>query len=270
MKILTWFLFVSIFIVSCLNEPDCYELNNSSVILSFKVLAAGKDLATIADQFPSIGIQSPATDGDTVFYGQTYVSSVELPLNPTDEQTIFFFDGGYRDHEIQLGYKRKVQFVSEDCGERYIFSDLKILEYDFDSVRIVNPTPTAPASPNIEVYRCPRTNLMGIDFTQDVVLDGVTADYSTVIFQANDTLKTIDLPINRDAASTTFVFDFRGATPSKTLKVSYTRTTKTLTTICGEQTLFSGLAVVATDFGGVVMKSDSTQDLPITNFEITP
>ena len=59
----------------------------------------------------------------------------------------------------------QVQFVSEDCGERYIFSDLKILEYDFDSVRIVNPTPTAPASTNIEIYRCPRTNLMGIDFT---------------------------------------------------------------------------------------------------------
>jgi hypothetical protein len=51
--------------------------------------------------------------------------------------------------------------------------------------------------------------------------------------------------------------------------VSYTRAQKTLSKICGEQTLFSDLAVVATDFGAVVLKSDSTQDLPIANFEIT-
>lgn len=268
MKKLTWFLFFSIFTLSCLNEPDCYELNNSSVILFFKVLAAGKDLATITDQFPSIGILSPTAETDTIFYGQRYVSSVELPLNPKDEQTTFLFDGAYGENKIQLGYKRQVQFVSEDCGVRYIFSDLGVQEYDFDSVRVVNPTPTAPASTNIELYRCPRTNLMGIDFTTAVVLDGVTADFSTLIFQPNDTLTTIDLPINKDNASTRFVFNFRGG-PSKTLTVSYTRSAKTLSEVCGEQTLFSDLAVVSTDFGAVVLKSDSTQDLPITNFEIT-
>jgi hypothetical protein len=156
MKKLTWFLFLAIFALSCLNEPDCYELNNSSVILYFKVLAAGKDRATISDQYISVGIKSPATVGDTVFYGETISPSVELPLNPKDEQTAFFFDGIYGDNQIVLGYKRQVQFVSEECGERYIFADLKTLEYDFDSVRVVNPTPTAPASINIEIFRCPR------------------------------------------------------------------------------------------------------------------
>lgn len=270
MKKLAWFLFLLIFTLSCLNEPDCYQLNNSSVILSFKILGAGTNGASVGDQFLSYGIKSPATDGDTVFYAGEAFSSAELPLNPLEEQTTFFFDGVYGDNKIQIGYKRQVQFVSEDCGERYIYADLKILEYDFDSVRIVNPTPTAPASTNIEIYRCPRTNLAGVDFTKQVVLDGITADFSTVIFLPNDTLSTIDLPINKDAASTTFVFDFRGTAPSKTLKLSYSRTAKTLSEICGEQIFFSDLAVEATNFTSFVIKSDSTQDLPITNVEITP
>lgn len=270
MKKLTWFLFLLIFTLSCLNEPDCYQLNNSNVILFFKILGAGKNLATVDDQFLSYGIQSPAADGDTVFYVGKAFSSAELPLNPLDEQTTFLFDGVYGDNKIQMGYTRQVQFVSEDCGERYIFAALEILEYDFDSVRIVNPTPTSPASPNIEIFRCPRTNLVGLDFTPAVILDGITADFSTVIFQPNDTLTSIDLPINKDASSTTFVFDFRGTAPSKTLKLSYSRTAKTLSEVCGEQILFSDLAVVSTDFTSFVIKSDSTQDLPITNFEITP
>jgi Family of unknown function (DUF6452) len=270
MKKLAWFLFLLIFTLSCLNEPDCYQLNNSSVILSFKILGAGKNMATIADLYQSLGIRSPATEEDTVFQNGKAFSSVELPLNPLEEQTTFFFDGVYGDNSIQIGYQRQVQFVSEDCGERYIYADLKILEYDFDSVRIVNPTPTAPASTNIEIYRCPRTNLVGVDFSEEVVLDGITTDFSAVIFQPTDTLSTIDLPINKDAASTTFVFDFRGAAPSKTLTLSYSRTAKTLSEICGEQILFSDLAVAATNFTSFVIKSDSTQDLPITNVEITP
>ena len=214
------------------------------MILSFKILGAGKNKATVTDQFLSYGIQSPAAIPDTIFYSKPPYSSVELPLNPLEEQATFLFDGVYGDNKIQLGYTRQVQFVSEDCGERYIFADLKILEYDFDSVRIVNPTPTAPASTNIEIYRCPRTNMVGLKFTKAVVLDGITADFSTVIFQPNDTLSNINLPINKDASSTTFVFDFRGTAPSKTLKLSYARTSDTLSEICGEQILFSDLNLV--------------------------
>ena len=269
MKKLAWFLFLSIFALSCLNEPDCYQLNNSSIILSFKVLGAGINKATIKDEYPSIGIKSPGTAGDTIFHEESIFSSVELPLNPGDEQTTYFFDGVYADNQIQLGYKRQVQFVSEACGERYIFADLKVLEYDFDSVRVVNPTPTAPASTNIEIFRCPRTNLVGVDFKTAVILDGVTADFATVIFQPNDTLTSIDLPVNKNAASTTFVFKFRGSA-SKTLRLTYSKALGTLSKICGEQTLFSDLLVASTDFTNVLPKSDSIHDLPITNFEITP
>ena len=266
MKKLGWFVFFSIIAFSCLNEPDCYQLNNSSVVISFKILGAGVKQATIVDQYPVTGIQSPETD--SVFYDYSYVSSVELPLNPLTEETSFSFQGVYGINAIQLGYNRQVQFVSEDCGDRYIFSELKALEYDFDSVRVVNPTPTAPASTNVEIFRCPRTNLVGVTFKNQVILDGVTADFPTFIFQENDSLTRIDLPINEDAATTTFVFDFR-STPSKTLKLSYTSATRTLSKICGEQTVFDDLAVASTDFSTVAIKNDSTQDLPIINFEIT-
>jgi len=261
MKKLTWFVFFSIIAVSCLDEPDCFQLNNNSVVIAFKILGAG------ADEFALVGIISPETD--SVFYGYQIVPSAELPLNPLDVQTRYSFQGVYGDNEIQLGYTRQVQFVSADCGERYIFADLKIMEHDFDSARVVYATPTAPASTNIEIYRCPRTNLMGIDLGDKQLVEGVTAGFSTFIFLPSDSLTTIDLPLNKDDSTTTFVFDF-GAV-SKTLKVKYTRTNKTRFEICGEQTLFSNLLVdtAITDFSSATILKDSIQDLPIINLEIT-
>lgn len=259
MKKLTWFVFLFIIAVSCLDEPDCFQLNNSNIIISFKILGFG------TDKYHLVGIQTPEVDG--VFYVDTIVSQLQLPLNPLAEDVVFLFAGWYGDNEIQLGYNHQVQFVSAACGERYIFSDLKIIGNDFDSVRLVNSTPTRPPSTNIEIYRCPRTNLMGVSFANKRFVEGITTDFSTDIFQPSDSITTINLPINKDDSTTTFIFDFGEV--SDTLKVSYTRTVKTLFNFCGEQTLFSKLAVdtTVTDFETVELLSDSIQDLPITNFE---
>jgi len=110
---------------------------------------------------------------------------------------------------------------------------------------------------------------MGIDLGDKQLVEGVTAGFSTFIFLPSDSLTTIDLPLNKDDSTTTFVFDF-GAV-SKTLKVKYTRTNKTRFEICGEQTLFSNLLVdtAITDFSSATILKDSIQDLPIINLEIT-
>ena len=259
MKKLAWFVFLFTVAVSCLNEPDCFQLNNNVVVVSFKILGGG------ADQYPLFGILSPETD--SVFNGYEIVGSAGLPLNPLKVETSFNFDGVYEDHVIQLGYKRQVQFVSAECGERYIFTELNVIGHDFDSVRLVNPTPTRPASNNIEVYRCPRTDLMGISFETKKFIKGITADFPTVIFQPGDSITTMDLPVNKDDSTTTFVFDFGDST--KTLKVNYGRTAKTLFTFCGEQTIISSLIVdtTVTDFDVADVLKDSIQDLPITNLE---
>lgn len=108
---------------------------------------------------------------------------------------------------------------------------------------------------------------MGISFENKKFIKGIRADFPTIIFQPGDSITTMDLPVNKDDSTTTFVFDFGDST--KTLKVKYARTNKTLFTFCGEQTIISNLAVdkTVTDFKIIEVLKDSIQDLPITNLE---
>jgi hypothetical protein len=62
------FAFTLIVAVSCLNEPDCYQLNNDTVVIYFKIIGGGND----AYQLTSI--QSPATD--IIFYSNTTLSMI--------------------------------------------------------------------------------------------------------------------------------------------------------------------------------------------------
>ena len=124
------FVFVVIIAVSCLNEPDCYQLNNDAAVIHFRIIGGGSDAVQL------ISVQSP--EADVILYGDTTVSSIPLPLNPKTEETLYTIHGADGDNTLQVGYKRQVQFVSEECGERYYFQDLNVSEHDFDSVRIVN------------------------------------------------------------------------------------------------------------------------------------
>ena len=38
------FTFILIVAVSCLNEPDCYQLNNDTVVIYFKIIGGGNDV----------------------------------------------------------------------------------------------------------------------------------------------------------------------------------------------------------------------------------
>jgi hypothetical protein len=80
-------------------------------------------------------------------------------------------------------------------------------------------------------------------------------------FQPNDTLNSVDLPVNANAATTTFTFNFRGAA-SKTLHLIVPRSEKTLSETCGKQVLFSDLAVVSTNFATVLLKMTAPRTFP--------
>jgi len=264
MKKLSWFVCFSLFAASCLNEADCYQLNNNAVVIYFKILG-GK-----VDKFELYTIQSADAGGP--FLVDTVVSSVALPINPKTEETVFTIAGAYGDYELPVTYTRQVQFVSENCGERYVFTNLNVLENDFDSVLLVNttpaPVPVPSSAKNIEIYRCPRTNLAGVTFKQKVFLSDVTVNFDAIIYQPSDSLTTINLPLNPNDTTTTFTFSFGNAT--KTLKVSYSKETETLFPQCGEQSLISNLHVNLTDLTLVNIPNDSIEDLPVSNFEITP
>ena len=260
------FAFTLIVAVSCLNEPDCYQLNNDTVVIYFKIIGGGNDVYQLTS------IHSP--DTDSIFYSNITVSTIALPLNPKTEETFYTLHGVEGDDTLNFGYKRQVQFVSEECGERYYFQNLDVLEHDFDSVRIVNaiptPTPLPSGAKNVEIYRCAITNLMGLSFKDSTVVDGITSDFTTIVVPPGVKLKDFVLPLNTEDSITTYQFDL--GVESRTLKVRYSRTGRTFASQCGPQTFFSDLHVngAVTDMTSVIISNDSIQDLPIKNLEITP
>ncbi|HMG88774.1 MAG TPA: DUF6452 family protein [Chryseolinea sp.] len=258
------FTFVLIIVVSCLNEPDCYQLNNDAVVIDFKIIGGGSDVVQLTS------IQSPEA---VVIFSDT-ASRIVLPLNPKKEETLYTLHGPQVDNMVQFGYKRQVQFVSEECGERYYFQDLNVLEHDFDSVRIVNaipaPTPLPSDAKNIEIYRCPTTNLMYVSFNAETVVEGITSDYAGIILPSpGATLKDFLLPLNTASDSSTYQFMLGDSL--RTLRVRYSRAKKTIADICGEQTFLFDLNAdtTVTDLT-VAIVQDSIHDLPIRNLDITP
>lgn len=273
MKKVIQFALLALLGFSCLDEPDCYQLNNNVLTLTYKILGG------TSDQVPFIGVQSPATD--SVFNALTISGTLEVPLNPIAEELDLTIQDFYASHALALGYSRQIQFVSDECGERYYYSNVKILSHDYDSIRIVNaiPQPETATATNIEIYRCPRTNLAGIQFKQiinsvevkdTVVILNVDVGFATPIFIPNDTLQSINVPVNPDAASTTIQFTFNTSSGpvTKFVTVAYTRIPKELFERCGTQTLFTDLTVTNSNFSAIRILKDSIQDLPIINLEV--
>jgi hypothetical protein len=258
------FTFVLVIAVSCLNEPDCYQLNNNTVVIYFKILGGGSDQVQITS------IQSP--DTDSIFAAST-LSKVVLPLNPITEETLYTLQSTDFTKTLLFGYKRQAQFVSEACGERYYFQSLEVLNHDFDSVRVVNaiptPTPEPAGANNVEIFRCPDTNLMKVSFPGPTFVEEITSDFVTIVLPSDGMLDDFLLPLDTGKSTTTYVFQLADAT--NTLKVNYSRREKTLADVCGVQTfLFDLKSDTVTNFTKVVVAKDSIQDLPVTNLEITP
>lgn len=237
-------------------------------MMSFNIL--GGD----ADQVPVLGITAHGTD--STFYPETLLTGlVGLPLDPLHRETEYDFRlSADQIRHIQLIYNTQVQFVSQDCGERYVFTNLELGDHDFDSVRINNTVPvsssTSTTVANVEIYRCPRLDIMGIAFTGDAIVRSITADYLGKIYESTDTITSIGLPLNIDAVATNFVFEFADGL-SKRLNVNYVRKDSLVSAHCGIQPVLETLSYDPdlTDFIVSVTK-DSIQDLPIANLEITP
>lgn len=142
-----WLLVFSLMTVSCLDEPDCYQLNNYLVAISFKKL---EDSSTDNASFTAIGTVTPPL----LFSGDTTLSKLVLPLNYFTDETTFFFETADTVRFLHLGYLSQAQFVSEDCGEKFVLSALRVLEHSFDSVRLVTDVPTsAGTSTNLEIFQ---------------------------------------------------------------------------------------------------------------------
>ncbi len=267
-------LFCLLVIGGCLDEPDCYQLNNNIVGISFKKLFDKK-----ADTVDIFSITAPGTD--SVFYEATLATGVYLPLDFLKQETIFTinsFNQVAKTQQFGLSYSVKSQFVSLDCGVRYILQDLAVTNHNFDSVRMLSRIPSnSTTNRNIEIYRCPQPNIMKIKFKQ--VKDGkaiadtvsinsiIATDYSWGIGFTTPLQDTqVKIPLNENADITTYLFEFADKTNS--LQVGYKRTEDLLFDVCGNQKFISDLTMLAHDFDSIRITKDTIQDPPVTNLEI--
>lgn len=271
MKKILWVVFFFLALGSCLDEPDCIDMTNGIIGISFKKMFDNK-----ADTVVFIGIQSP--ESDSIFYPYTRATLISLPLNPFAEQTRYDLEGVYGNNFVEMDYINKtVQYVTEDCGTRYIFSNLKFSDHDFDSLKVITTDLFTTGQTNLEVYRCPRTNLVKVTFRKlvgvteradTVFLSSLSADYPAQFFIPTDTLSAINLPLNQNASSTTFYFNFKDGS-SRTITFNYSRTPwDEFETWCGTLTRFSELSSTVYDFNDVQIRRDSVQDPPLTNAAI--
>ncbi|MFZ6010287.1 MAG: DUF6452 family protein [Bacteroidota bacterium] len=269
-KKVSWFIFFSLLAVSCLDEPDCFSLNNNVLGIAFKKLSDNK-----AD---TLFFESVKADGyDSVFYPTTVATGFYLPVNYYTNETSFTLRGFEKEYHLSFAYSAKAQFVSEECGERFVLGDLQLLEHDFDSARIVNTTPGKGKSTHLEVYRCPRLNMIKIAFRKvvdqeeevdTVEVQNISLNYPSQIFITSDTLSKLTIPLNTAASSSEITFNFKNGTSGKVV-LAYDREQKVLFNICGETTVLSELRVISSTPGMTVrVINDNFQDPPSTNIEI--
>jgi hypothetical protein len=266
MKKLGWFAFFVIFSASCLDDPDCYQLHNDVIGVTFRVIGTG--------QGDSVLLRNFITQGE-----DAVITSFNATLNYFEEQGAINFQGEKENHFLEFGYTVKNQFVSEDCGSSFILSDLHVRKHNFDSVRVVSSTPTKGAGTNIEIYRCPETDTLVINFNQLYsTTNGITVSnrrsafvshpFESIAFKsANKDFSgdiepvrsaTIHLPVDTTKNETTYKFITSDGEDS--LKVSYDRVTDALYRPCGVQTFIRNLTLGDHTFDSVSYGLNANQE----------
>ena len=254
-----WFISLMLLGASCLDEPDCFRLDNNIIGITYRVIGSGSTNTLSFD-----GLTTDAAD--SIFHQHFSGTTFPLPLDLADDEITYEFQG--LDKTLKLGYTVRPQFVSENCGPRLVFSDLHLLEHDFDSARVVQPTPGLNnQAKNIELFRCPVIGSTIIGFYQlysrakaadqvAILVEGITTNFTgTTVYFGNMSRRDVTLPINTDASSTAFIFNL-GNGPQE-LVLDYDTVTETRYRPCGVQTFVSGLTIKSHMFDSIAIPRDA-------------
>src|SRR6185295_14654190 len=271
MKKIIWFGALSLFVLSCLDSPNCSQVSNTSVGIAFKTLFDGR-----SDTVRVVRITASGTN--QVYDSAKAVSLVSLPLNYLSSNSVFTIQTVSRNYVLDLGFKPKPQFLTEDCPERFVIADLVIRgKQGIDSVRMITAELSNPVQNNITIYRCPNNLFAKLSFRQlymDTLSRGkldaraitsVTADFLGTIYGAVST-NTIYLPLNLAANQALYTINFADGTSSY-LNISYQIASKTLFKVCSVQSFPRKLGILSQSFEIMHIRRDSIYDPPKTNFE---
>jgi hypothetical protein len=272
----SWFLVLILSAFSCLDDPDCYLLNNDVIGISFGVMGSS---ATDSVRFNSLSVNgrllwsNPEDD--------TAVSYMAIPADRFQNSLHIEMVSGSDVKTIDLKYSVKAQFVSEECGPRYIFSDLDLINHNFARLDIVNITPGRDASAlNVRIYRCPKADTIGLSFFQltlpktgaassraiSVKLDSITVDGLTNFYQ-NRTVSSVELPVNIQSTQTSYSFsfadNFANGENIRGLSVNYDVVSEARFEACGVQSFVENLELgnaVGTPFDYATIFIDNDGD----------
>jgi hypothetical protein len=261
-----WFLICVLLTASCLDEPECFSLNNNIVGISFKKMSNRQEDTVY---FVSI----TAEGSDSLFVEFDGLTRLDLPLNYFRDITDFTFTRFDQPMDLRFVYDSKAQFVSADCGERYVLSDLRASSSTFDSLRILNASPKSDnqTGTTLEVYRCPNSSAVKFRFKAPVEIAQVITYPQVPVLLIEDEegkLSYVSVPLNADQSQSTITFTFEDGS-SKEIILNYARTGRTFYRICGEQTIIHDLTVLSRTFADAIVVNDSIQDTSPTNIEIT-
>lgn len=141
-----WLIFFVCVTVSCLDEPECFGLNNNIAGITFKNLADGTAATVYFVSVTGEGAQ-------VVLLANAKSGKLSLPLNFYGDSTSFSLQTLDSSYQLVLKYTAQAQYVSKECGERFVLGNLEVLRHSFDSVRLVNRTPGRDINANnIEIF----------------------------------------------------------------------------------------------------------------------
>jgi hypothetical protein len=268
--------------ISCLDQPDCYNLTNSNITIAFRKIADGKaDTVVVLERFfQSRDLDSAFINTDTV-----NVTSLEFPIDYLTNGTNYSIKEIEKTNILELGYKVQSQFVSEECGPRFFVSELTVLSSDTDSVRITSEIPGSGT--NVTIYRCPRTNFVKLAIqTTSATTTGSTLRKDTInilsssvdhpltlLYPVTGELSFLKLPLDLAANTTQVDFVLEGNL-QRSITFEYDRILATRYAVCEQQTFITNLRVAATNFDDLReitttrYKADSIYDPPRINFAI--
>jgi hypothetical protein len=253
----SWFIIFIFFAVSCLEDPDCYQLNNEFIGISFRVAGSSS---------PDSVLLRSVSHYDKVFLAPSLTpDTVVTELLALADRTANGFDLQFEFNEIiktlSLKYQVQAQFVSEDCGSRYVLSNLEVdPATEFDSVLVTNSSPGRDGNArNITVYRCPQADMLEVKLWQYTIpATGATAtriasapfvsiDYDGTPLYEDTRAATLRLPVRKDANEATYNFiladDLGNDVKSGTLGITYRTTTAKPWWACGELTTIDNIRV---------------------------
>ena len=148
-----WIVIVLTILSSCLDSPECLRSADNSLKIKFTRLSDSKPDTVIL-------FRIVATGADSIFYKSsvepdeldTLNGTALLSVNPFADETLFTFVFDGDEKILKVGYKNEIRFVSEECGSERTQYDLKILETQFDSVRVVTNRLSKNSQTNIEIF----------------------------------------------------------------------------------------------------------------------